>query len=91
MARVVPGSRPACVTAGRTILCYAVLGSDKRNTEEEADMTAQVVLLVIGGIAVVATVGWWVAQAAYRYWHQKLLNEVMEALELGVRLRGACS
>jgi hypothetical protein len=91
MARVVPGSCPACVTAGRAILCYAVLGSDKRNTEEEVDMTAQVVLLVIGGIVVVATMGWWVARAAYRYWHQKLVNEVMEVLELGVRLRSACS
>jgi len=54
-------------------------------------MTAQVVLLVIGGIVVVATMGWWVARAAYRYWHQKLVNEVMEVLELGVRLRSACS
>ena len=54
-------------------------------------MTAQVVFLVIGGIAVVATVGWWVARAAYRYWHEKLVNEVMEALELGFRLRSACS
>jgi len=54
-------------------------------------MTAQVVLLVIGGIAVVATVGWWVARAVYWYWHQVLVDEVMEALELGVRLRNACS
>lgn len=54
-------------------------------------MTVQVVLLVIGGIAVVATVGWWVARAAYRYWHQKLVNEVMDALEVGLRLRSACS
>jgi len=69
--------------------CYAVVTSDKRNTEEEVDMTAQVALQVIGVFATGATVCWWMVRVVYRYLCDR--HERNETLELGARLRSACS
>ena len=54
-------------------------------------MTTQVVLLTIGAAAGVVALGWWLVQFVSGYRYRKLVNDRLEALELGTRIRNACT
>jgi len=54
-------------------------------------MSAQMVLLVIGAIGGAATLSWWLARFVSGYRYRKLVSDRLEALELGARIRNACS
>ena len=82
---------PAHVPHARARTCYAVLSSEMRSQEEEGDMSAQGVLLVIGAIGGAAALSWWLVRFVSGYRYRKLVKDRLEALELGVRIRSACS
>jgi hypothetical protein len=54
-------------------------------------MTAQVLLLMIGAIGGVAALVWWLARFVSGHRYRKLVNDRLEALETGARIRNACS
>jgi hypothetical protein len=54
-------------------------------------MTTQVVLLMVGTAGGVVALGWWLVRCLSVYRYRKLVNDRLEALELGARLRNACS
>lgn len=54
-------------------------------------MTAQAVLLTIGAAGGLATLGWWVVRFVSGRRYRKIVNDRLEALELGARIRNACS
>jgi hypothetical protein len=62
-----------------------------RNWNREVDMTTQVVLLMVGTAGGVVALGWWLVRCLSVYRYRKLVNDRLEALELGARIRNACS
>lgn len=54
-------------------------------------MTTHVLLLMIGGAGGVAALSWWLVRFVSGYRYRKLVNDRLEALELGARIRNACS
>jgi hypothetical protein len=62
-----------------------------RSQEEEVDMSAQGVLLVIGAIGGAAALSWWLVRFVSGYRYRKLVKDRLEALELGARIRSTCS
>jgi hypothetical protein len=53
-------------------------------------MTEQVFLLMIGGAGGLVTLGWYLAKAVSMYRYRKLVEDRLEALELGARIQKAC-
>lgn len=53
-------------------------------------MTARVMLLTIGGVGGVTTLVWYLMRFVSMYRYRKLMNDRLEALELGARIQSAC-
>jgi hypothetical protein len=82
---------PGYVPLEREQTCYADSRSDRRIWKREVDVTAQVVLLTIGAAGGLAVLGWWLVRFVSGRRYRKMVNDRLEALELGVRIRNACS
>ena len=70
--------------------CYAVVSCDRRSWKREVELTARVMLLTIGGVGGVTTLGWYLMRFVSMYRYRKLMNDRLEALELGARIQSAC-
>jgi len=53
-------------------------------------MTAQVVLLTIGGAGGLVALGWWLVRFVSGRRYRKIVNDRLDALDVGVRIRNAC-
>ena len=54
-------------------------------------MTAQVVLLTIGGAGGLVALGWWLVRFVSGRRYRKIVNDRLDALDVDVRIRSACS
>ena len=54
-------------------------------------MTGQVVLLTIGGAGGLVALGWWLVRFMSGRRYRKIVNDLLDALYVDVRIRNACS
>jgi len=53
-------------------------------------MTAQVVLLAIGGAGGVVVLGWWLVRFVSGRRYRIIVNDRLDVLDVDVRIRNAC-